>query len=109
MFARIGFGMKAFEPNEPTMLIRTCIGVGIAESSNARNRRAVGDPVFCEFNAEGDEGRWLPLQPQVPAAMAMTSAGNASFMRISMLGSNVDAAANYRLVWKLAPAGLQTE
>src|SRR5215470_17548269 len=94
MFAVVGFGMKAFEPNEPTILMITCIGVGtagsptgggITGSSNARNRPAVGDDVvFCEFKVEGDDGRWLPLQPQVAVKQATTSAGSASFMRISM-------------------------
>src|SRR5678816_139162 len=94
MFAVVGFGMKAFAPNEPTMLINTCIGVGTTGttgSSSARNRPAVGDVVFGEFNADGDDGRWLLLQPQVPAAKAMTRAGNASLMRILVAASKVDA------------------
>jgi hypothetical protein len=91
MFAGVGFGMKAFEPTEPTMLIKTCIGVGITGSSSARNRPAVADGMFCEFKAEGDDGRRLLLQPQAPTTQAMTSAGNASFVRISRRKSKVNA------------------
>jgi hypothetical protein len=47
--------------------------------------------VFGEFNADGDDGRWLLLQPKVPAAKAMTSAGNASLMRILVAASKVNA------------------
>jgi hypothetical protein len=83
MFAGVGFGMKAFDPIEPTMLINTWSGAGITGSSSVRNRPAVGETEFCKFKAEGDDGRWLPLQPRVPAAQATTSAGKASFMRIS--------------------------
>jgi len=91
MFAGVGFGMKAFDPTEPTMLTKTCIGIGVTGSSSARNRPAVGDGVFREFKAEGDDGRWLLLQPQVPTTQAMTSAGNASFVRISVARSKVNA------------------
>jgi hypothetical protein len=82
--------MKAVEPNEPTMLIKTWIGVGIRGSSSARKRPA-GDAVFCEFRAEGEDGIELPLQLQVPMAQAMASADNASFMRISIAASKVNA------------------
>src|SRR4030095_843018 len=96
MLAGIGFGMKALEPNEPTMLIRTCIGVGIAGSSSARNRPAVGDPVLCEFTVDGEDGKWPPLQPQEPVTQAITSVGNASLMRISIARARSVPTANHR-------------
>src|SRR5215475_438306 len=98
MFAVVGFGMNAVDPIVPTMLINTCNGVGggiagsgIAGSSSAPNRPAVGDVVLCEFTIEGEDGKWPPLQLQEPAAHTMTSTGNASFMRMSRAASKVNA------------------
>src|SRR4029453_539819 len=96
MLAGVGFGMNALEPNEPTMLIRTCIGVGITGSSSDRNRPAVADAVFCELTIEGEDGKWPPLQPQEPVAQAITSVANASFMRMSIARARSVPTANHR-------------
>jgi len=82
--------MNAVDPNELTMLMMTCIGVGITGSSNVRKRLPDGDAVCCGFKAEGDEGRRLPLQPRVTTP-AKSNAGNASFMRMSLAASKANA------------------
>jgi hypothetical protein len=84
--------MKAVDPNDPTMLIMICIGVGtgVAGSSNARNLPPVRDAVPGEIRPEGEDGKWPPLQPRV-TTQAIRSDGNASFMRISMSASKVNA------------------
>jgi len=78
----------------------TCIGVGAAGSplgagvtgsSNARNLAAAVDVPFCEFKAEGAEGRWSPLQPQAANVQAVAIARNAKFVRMNTARSKPNA------------------
>jgi hypothetical protein len=84
--------MKAVDPNDPTMLIMTCIGVGIGigGSSNTRSLPEFVDAVLGEIRPEGEDGKWPPLQPRV-TTQAISSDGNASFMRMSRSASKVNA------------------
>ena len=100
MFAIVGFGMNALDPNEPTILMMTCIGVGTAGSppgagaagsSSARNLPAAVDMPFCEFTTEGAEGEWVPLQPQTANVQTVAIARNANFVRMKIARSKPNA------------------
>src|SRR5262245_48411317 len=116
MFAVVGFGMNAVDPIVPTMLINACNGVGggvagsgIAGSSSARNRPAVGDAVPSEFTIEGEDGKWPPLQLQEPAAQAIIKVGNASFKRMLIERATSVPAANHRRAWNFIAPNLPAQ
>src|SRR5512138_1643752 len=95
MLAVVGFGMNAFDPNEPTMLIMICIGVGIG-SSNVRSLPPDGDAMPCGISSDGEDGRRPLSQPQKATAQEAATTNDPSFVRMWITASKPSARCNRR-------------
>ena len=88
MFAVVGFGMKAFEPNDPTMLMMTASGAGtfgsgigtfgsgIGAGGSSSGRSRPRPPVAASgLSTDGEDGVLPPLQLHIVSAQTASRLG----------------------------------